>query len=68
MGEEEENLTATTSIKCSAIWQKTLQNCWWRLTPTQLHSPIAKSQLRLDNEQLSAFTKTVVRLARKEHL
>lgn len=68
MGEEEENLTATTSIKCFAIWQKTLQNRWWRLTPTQLHLPVAKNQLRLDNEQLSVFTKTKVRLAWSEHL
>lgn len=63
----EENLIATTSIKCFAIWQKTLQNRCWRLTPTQQRSPVAKKQFRLDNEQLSAFTKTTVRLAWSEH-
>lgn len=36
---------------------ETLQNRWWRLTPTQLHLPVAKNEPRLDNEQLSAFTK-----------
>lgn len=60
MGEkEEENLTATTSIKCFAIWQKSLQNRWWRLTPTQWHLSAANNQFRLDNEQLSAFIKTM---------
>lgn len=29
---------------------------------TQLHLPVAKNQLRLDNEQISAVTKTMVRL------
>ena len=68
MGEKEENLTATASIKCFAIWQKTLHNRWWRLTPTQTHLPVAKNQLRQDNEQLSALTKTMVRPAWSAHL
>lgn len=52
-------MTATTSIKYFEIWQKSLQNCCWRLTPTQWHLPAANNQFRLDNEQLSAFIKTV---------
>lgn len=35
---------------------------------TQLYLPVAKNHLRLDNEQISAFTETMVRLACSEHL
>lgn len=66
-GEIEENLTTNISINYFAIWQKTLQKHWWRLTPTQLHLPTAKNQIRPDNKQLSAFTKTMVRPAWSEH-
>lgn len=30
-----------------------------KTVPTQLHLPVAKNHLRLDNEQISAFTKTM---------